>query len=315
MKKSHSTHWEFEQHFSNFGTKICKNKNGRRIWYPWEFLKMTPLLIWSTPESCNQIRKTHLNCRKLQKNLNTFSCKNRCKMTFSLLFLLKTKKLHFSDNLRLLTLYIFPDLPLWLWNFSTLEGVVLTLHILPPTYLFDFETSPHKMEGGIDITHTPHIALWLWNFSTLDGRWYWHYTYPPPTSLTWELQHTRLGVVLILHTQLCLWLWNFITLDWEWYWHYTYLPTYLFDFETSAHWIERGVVFNITHTPPHLPLWLWKLQHTELRGGWYWHYMTLHPHLTSLALKLQHIRWGWYLHIPPTYLFDFDTSAHWIGWG
>ena len=61
MNKSHSPQWEFGQHFSNFGTKICKNRNGMRIWHLGEFLKMTPLLMWSTPESCKQIPETHLN--------------------------------------------------------------------------------------------------------------------------------------------------------------------------------------------------------------------------------------------------------------
>ena len=60
INKSHSPQWEFGQHFSNFGTKICKNRIGRRIWHLWEFLKLTPLLMWSTPESCNRIPRSHL---------------------------------------------------------------------------------------------------------------------------------------------------------------------------------------------------------------------------------------------------------------
>ena len=207
-----------------------------------------------------------------------------------------------------------PHLPLWLWNFSTLDGgVVLTLHI-PPTYLFDFESSVHWIErGGIDITHThPPTSLtlklqqldggwhlhytyppptYLFDFETsadwIGRGWYWHYTHTPPTSLTWELQHTRLGAVLILHTQLCLWLWNFITLDGEWYWHYTYFPTYLFDFETSAHWMG-GLVLTL-HIPP---TYLFDFETSA--------------HWIERGVVLT-------LHIPPTYLFDFDTSAHWMG--
>ena len=41
-----------------------------------------------------------INCGKLQKILKTFSCAKRHKMTFSLVFLLKIGKLHFSDYLR-----------------------------------------------------------------------------------------------------------------------------------------------------------------------------------------------------------------------
>ena len=41
-----------------------------------------------------------INCGKLQKNLNTFSHKNRHKMTFSLVFQLKIRKLHLSHYLR-----------------------------------------------------------------------------------------------------------------------------------------------------------------------------------------------------------------------
>ena len=37
---------------------------------------------------------------KVKKNLNTFSCEKRHKLTFSLVFLLKIGKLHFSDYLR-----------------------------------------------------------------------------------------------------------------------------------------------------------------------------------------------------------------------
>ena len=55
VNKSHSSQWELGQRFSNFGTKICKNRNGRRIWYLWEFLKMTrywcEVLLRATIES------------------------------------------------------------------------------------------------------------------------------------------------------------------------------------------------------------------------------------------------------------------------
>ena len=61
MNKSYSSQWEFGQHFLNFRMKIHKNNHGRRIWYLWEFLKINSLLMWSSPESCNQIQKTHLN--------------------------------------------------------------------------------------------------------------------------------------------------------------------------------------------------------------------------------------------------------------
>ena len=41
-----------------------------------------------------------INCGKLQNILKTFGCAKRHKMTFSLVFLLKIGKLHFSDYLR-----------------------------------------------------------------------------------------------------------------------------------------------------------------------------------------------------------------------
>ena len=135
-----------------------------------------------------------------------------------------TLKLHHTGWGVILTLHIPPHLPLWLWNLSTLDGgVVLTLHI--PPYLFDFEISAHWIERG----------------------WYWHYTYPPPTSLTLKFQHIRWGVVFTLHIPpyLPLWLWHFSTLDRVGVVLTLHIsPSYVFDFETSAHWM----------------------------GQWYWHY-------------------------------------------
>ena len=60
MNKLHSPQWEFGQHFSNFGTRIRKNRNGRWIWHLWEFLKTSLLVMWSIPESCNWIPRSHL---------------------------------------------------------------------------------------------------------------------------------------------------------------------------------------------------------------------------------------------------------------
>ena len=74
VNKSHSPQWEFGQHFSNFGTKICKNRIGRRISHLWEFLKVTLLLMWGTPESCNRIPRSHL--KEFEHTSDSNTCTN-----------------------------------------------------------------------------------------------------------------------------------------------------------------------------------------------------------------------------------------------
>ena len=59
-------------------------------------------LAWSL---CSSLFYFHTHtiriiCGKLKKYSKTFSCEKRHKMTFSLVFLLKIGKLHFSDYLR-----------------------------------------------------------------------------------------------------------------------------------------------------------------------------------------------------------------------
>ena len=58
------------------------------------------LLVNKGIHATNTTSRNFKLCGSLKKNLKTFSCAKRHKMTFSLVFLLKMGKLHSSDYLR-----------------------------------------------------------------------------------------------------------------------------------------------------------------------------------------------------------------------